>query len=401
MSDTSAAQKIGAAAPSPRLASGTRGIVIAAIALLTLVDLFAVQAILPALTNRYRTTPGTMGVAVNACTFGMAVGGLGVAALAMRLERRTAIAASLALLAVPTALLAHAPDLATFAALRVVQGIFMSTAFTLTLVHLGESFSSIDTAMASAAYISGNVASNLVGRLTSALLADTVGLEWNFYAFAGLNLAGAGLCAIVIRSMPDPNKLSRPGGHTLPLPTVSDRVKLLATCAIGFCILFAFIGTFSYVNFVLSRPPFSIPSMHIGLVYLVFVPSLMTTPLASRLAAYSGASSALRWSLGAACAGLWLLVSDSLLAVLAGLALVGAGTFMAQAIATGHVARMMAINRSVASGLYLASYFLGGLAGAAVLGQVFDHLGWLACVAAVSACLLIAIALTGYLRSSV
>ena len=62
----------------------------------------------------------------------------GVALLSRRIDRRLGTLASLALLAVPTALLASAPDLASFTALRVAQGVFMAAAFTLTLAHLGE-----------------------------------------------------------------------------------------------------------------------------------------------------------------------------------------------------------------------------------------------------------------------
>ena len=98
---------------------------------------------------------------------------------------------SLALLAVPTALLAVAPDLTTFTALRIVQGLCMSTAFALTLSYLGEQCSAADAAGAFAAYITGNVASNLFGRLMSAALVDHLGLAANFYVFAALNLAGA------------------------------------------------------------------------------------------------------------------------------------------------------------------------------------------------------------------
>jgi len=38
---------------------------------------------------------------------------------------------------------------------------------------------------------------------------------------------------------------------------------------------------------------------------------------------------------------------------------------------------------SAASGMYLASYFVGGLVGTAVLGQVFDRLGWPATLAGI------------------
>ncbi len=74
--------------------------------------------------------------------------------------------------------------------------------------------------------------------------------------------------------------------------------------------------------------------------------------------------------------------------------LVGVGTFFAQACATGFVGQAASANRGIASGTYLACYFLGGLVGSAVLGQLFDHFGWTACVIGVGASLAIAAWLT-------
>ena len=46
-----------------------------------------------------------------------------------------------------------------------------------------------------------------------------------------------------------------------PLATWAVHLRnapLRAGFGIGFCILFAFIGTFTFVNFVLTRPPLSL-----------------------------------------------------------------------------------------------------------------------------------------------
>jgi MFS family permease len=81
------------------------------------------------------------------------------------------------------------------------------------------------------------------------------------------------------------------------------------------------------------------------------------------------------------------LLAHTLAAVLTGLSLVAVGTFFAQATATGFVGHAAMNDRGAASGLYLASYFLGGLTGSAVLGVLFDRLGWAACVAGIGASL--------------
>src|SRR5262245_32572486 len=97
-----------------------RSLVIGLMAFLTVVDLFATQAILPTLARFYQVSPAAMGFAVNASTIGMAIAGLAVAFFSRRIDRRRGIATALALLSIPTALLAVAPDLMTFTALRIV-----------------------------------------------------------------------------------------------------------------------------------------------------------------------------------------------------------------------------------------------------------------------------------------
>jgi predicted MFS family arabinose efflux permease len=157
--------------------------------------------------------------------------------------------------------------------------------------------------------------------------------------------------------------------------------------AIGFLILFAFIGTFTYVNFVLAREPIALTPMALGFVYFVFVPSLVTTPLAGRAIRRFGVQRSFRGAIAVAAIGLPLLLAPQLLAVVLGLACVGAGTFFAQAAATGFVGRAACDDPGSASGMYLASYFGGGLVGAAVVGQLFQQFGWPVAVATVGAAL--------------
>src|SRR5258708_2645350 len=229
-----------------------RMFVIGLTAFLAVVDWSATEAIRPSLVKAYRVSPAAMGFAVNASTMGMAVAGLVVALFSRRIDRRRGILISLALLSIPTALLATAPDLMIFTTLRIIRGIFMATAFTLTPAYLGEECGSTDAA-----------------------------------------------------------------------------------------------GAF------------------------VFAPSVVTTLLAGNAVRRIGARPTFWGALAIAGVGLPLLLAPSLAAVLAGLSLVGVGTFFAQATATGFVGQAATIDRGSASGGYLACYFFGGLFGRAVLGQDF------------------------------
>ena len=359
--------------------------VIAMLAFLTLVDLFAMQAVLPSLIARYRVSPAAMGLAVNASTIGMAIASLATSFLGRHVPRREGVAFSLMLLSLPTSALAFAPDLGIFAVLRGMQGLCMACAFTLMLAHLGERYDARASAGAFAAYIAGNVASNLFGRLLSAGVSDHYGLTVTFYLFAGLNLAGAALAFAAIGIAPRGETASPSSRSALEVLALHWRNPALrASFGIGFLILFAFIGTFTYVNFVLTSDVIGLSTMQLGFVYFVFIPSIILTPMAGQVARRIGARRAVIGALAIATLGLPGLLLPDLPPVLAGLTLVAAGTFFAQATATGYVSRTSGSARGQAGGIYLASYYGGGLAGSVVLGQVFDHAGWSATIAALA-----------------
>lgn len=156
------------------------------------------------------------------------------------MDRRLGVIFSLCVLAAPTALLSVAPNLGVVAALRLTQGLCMASAFALTLAYLGEHTSARDVAGAFAAYVTGNVASNLLGRLIAAFLVDHYGLAPCFLVFAALNLAGAALAAVSLERTP--RMATEDVTHASPMASWLLHLRsprLMAAFGVGFCILFA------------------------------------------------------------------------------------------------------------------------------------------------------------------
>lgn len=83
----------------------------------------------------------------------------------------------------------------------------------------------------------------------------------------------------------------------------------------------------------------------------MFLPAIFTTPLAGDLVRRCGARAALWLSLGAALCGLKLLLLPHLAAVLMGMVVIAAGTFFAQAVATGFVGQAAGSERGAASNI--------------------------------------------------
>ena len=368
-----------------------RSTIIAIISFLTLIDLFGAQALLPSLVEAYQVTPAAMGFAVNASTIGMAIAGVTVALFSHGIDRKRGIWLSLALLSIPTVLLGLTDDLVVFTLLRILQGVCMATAFTLTLTYLSEECTVTAAGGAMAAYITGNVASNLFGRLLGSEVAGVFGLAPSFFTFAALNLLGAAIAFFYIgrSSGPRPPRdrsvsRLRPWGEHLANPA------LRSGFAIGFLLLFVFVGTFTYINFVLADAPYGLTQEELGRVYLVFALSILTTPLAAGVVKRVGTRPTFWGAMGLSALGLALLLSGSFVLVLVALAVIGSALFLAQASATAFIGRTAGHDHAVASGIYLTSYYVGGLIGALALGEVFGAFGWTATVGVLIAATLVA-----------
>lgn len=375
-----------------------RSTIVAIVSFLTLIDLFGSQALLPQLVKAFDSDPKVMGLAVNASTFGMAISGLVVAWFADRIDRKRGIWISLALLSVPTFCLGLVDSVGGFMALRVMQGVFMAAAFTLTLTYLSEQCDVTAAGGAMAAYITGNVASNLLGRLLAVGAADHLGLAGSFWSFAVLNLLGAALAFVLIGpkdSTPPTRGASPLAAWKLHLSRPALRVAFL----IGFGILFVFVGVFTYVNLYLTDR-LGVNPANLGLVYFVFLPAVFTTPLAARAVRAYGPQTVFRGATAVVLGGVALAFIPNLISVLAGLTLIGAGTFFMQAAATAFVGRTAETDRAAANGLYLTSYYIGGLAGAFLLGQVNEIGGWVAVNAVVAVVVLAMLPLAQFLAHS-
>ena len=365
----------------------TGALIMALASFFTLVDLFGPQAIVPVLTNAFATSPGLMGIIVNAATLGMAITGVATACVADRFERKRVMVAALLLLAFPTMLAAFADNVYAFAVLRIAQGSFMCVGFMVAIAYIAEEWGPCGTApVVMSAYVTGNVAANMLGRMIAGAAAQYASWHVAFLAMAALNLSGAALlCAV----LPPSRHFRRAASKSSIITSMKSHLadpRLNAACLVGSLILFGFIGTFTYVNFRLSRPPFDLSPSTLGLLYTVFVVSLVATPAAGLTIKRFGHRLALLAGSGISVAGVIMTLSDALPIVMTGLALVGGGTFFCQAVATGFTGHIAKHAKAAASGLYLTAYYAGGIVGATSLAAVYSLWGWSGCVAVIVAC---------------
>src|ERR1019366_2505253 len=139
---------------------------------------------------------------------------------------------------------------------RFLQGVFTPGIFAVVIAYINEEWEA-GAGAATAAYVTGTVLGGFSGRLVSALVASHMSWRWAFVTLGTLNLLGA----VAIRAwLPAGRHFTRTrrGPASGAMLRHLSNPRLVATYVVAFCVLFSMLGTFTYINFYLAAPPFSL-----------------------------------------------------------------------------------------------------------------------------------------------
>ena len=151
----------------------------------------------------------------------------------------------------------------------------------------------------------------------------------------------------------------------------------MATCGVGFAVLFSIVATFTYANLLLAAPPYRLGPAELGSIFVVYLLGAMITPPAARLAIRFGRRRTVLLAGLVAAVGVLLTLTHSLGLIILGLSMLAVGVFTEQMISINYVAIAGERARSTAVGLFVTCYYLGGAIGGIAPASIWSH-SWLA-----------------------
>jgi predicted MFS family arabinose efflux permease len=353
---------------------------------------YVTQPLLPMLQRIFAVSKAEAALTVSAPTVAVALAAPFAGAIGARLGHRRVIVGSLFLLSVPTLLAATATSMPALVAWRFAQGLMVPGIYVVTVALIAEEWPADGVGKATAAFVAGNVVGGFTGRLVAGLVAERGGWRAVFVVLGVLTVLTSYAAKRALPRAGAPRRT--PVRRGLGLGLLVEEPRLLATCAVGFNVLFTQVAVFTYVTFYLAAPPFQLGPAAISGIFVVYLVGAVVTPIAGRWIDRVGSRRAVSTALGAAVLGGLLTLAHRLGWVELGLAATCTAVFVSQSASTAFLRVVAPAGaRSAASGLYVSSYYLGGAVGG-VLPAVAWHLGgWPACVALVAALQLATIAL--------
>ena len=254
----------------------------------------------------------TAGLTVSLLVLAVAVGSLFYGPLSDRVGRKAVMVGASFLVIIPTLLCGFAPNFTTLVVLRTTQGLLMPGLTSVAIPYVNEEFEGKGRGLAMGIYVSGLTLGGLFARVGSAAL--TGWFDWRI-AMEAFTLPTLIAAIFMWRFLPETNaKKKRPTPTTRSTSTSRSEFlrqtlrdmwlhlhnrRLVGAFIIGFTLFFGFIGTFTYLPYYLTGPHFNLPTIALGLVYLLWLTGIFS-PAAGTLALRIGSRKAIAFSMGLA-----------------------------------------------------------------------------------------------------
>ncbi len=348
-------------------------------------NVYSIQAVLPMVMADFAASPLQAGLTVGATVLAVGLISPFIGMLSDAVGRRNVICTSLFALTLPTALIPLTHSLNALIALRFMQGLAVPGIVVVLIAYIGEEFRQVGVARMMAIYVGGTVMGGFCGRFITGHAGDLVGWRGAFVVLAVMNLAGA---LLVWWRLPASRHFVANRNVKGAFATLRQHLqnrRLMASCAVGFCVLFSLVGTFTYVNLYLAAAPFNLSTAGLANVFAVYLVGVLVTPLAGRHFKRLGFMKALLWALSLSASGLLMTLVPSLPVIVVGLTVCSSGVFLCQSATISAIAKNVTEGRSLATGIYYMSYYAGGAVGAWGAGLAFEGWGWHGSVLSITA----------------
>ena len=343
----------------------------------TFSQLYAVQGLLPVISDYFQISSSQAALAVSSATLGLALAVTPWAIISDRIGRRKVICAALIASVLLGLLSTQSPNFETLVAIRFFEGLALAGVPGSALAFLVDEVNPKAVAVASGTYISGTTLGGLAGRLVASFIGEPAGWRWGIAAVS--IMAGLATLFFLLKAPPARGFAPIRGQNLKGIAAKFGRAlrgKMALVYAQGFLLMGGFVAVYNYLAFRLEAQPYLIPSSLAALVFLAYLSGTYTSVASGKVVAKIGRRNTLRLSILLSALGLALTLAGNLIVIVVGLLIFTAGFFAAHAVASGWVPVLAVDARAQASSLYNLFYYVGSSVLGWLIGIPFMHLGW-------------------------
>jgi YNFM family putative membrane transporter len=341
--------------------------------IVTISVLYVPQPLLPSIAAEVGVSRSQAALLTTAAFLPLAILPLIYGVLIESLSTRRVIQTALATLLVTSLALHWIDAFPVMIGLRLIQGAAVPAILTALMTQVSRTTAPERVQRVMSFYIAATIVGGFAGRFVSGLVASELGWRASFLLLAfGLAI---GLAANLRVRRDVALRLSRP---TLAGISATLRQRYFVTLyVVIFCVFLVFTAVLNFLPFRVKEIDPSVNELGIGLMYSGYLVGLILALASTRIARAAGDElRVVVFALLAYAVSVIGLLPPSLLWIFLNMLLFCGSMFLVHSLLSGLINRHAAEHKGVVNGLYVATYYGGGVIGSYVPGLVYVTHGW-------------------------
>nr|WP_053940498.1 MFS transporter [Buchnera aphidicola] len=340
--------------------------------------LYCVQSILPIFSKQFCLTASQSSLSLSATTATMAVGTLLTGIISDIIGRKLIMSASLLSASILTIICSCINNWHMIIILRALIGLSLSGVVAIAITYIVEEIHSSSLSFCIGLYISGNTIGGCSGRILSSIIAEH--FSWNVSLFT-IGVFSLILSFLFLFLLPSSkNFYPIPVDYKMFLNNFYLHLKnriLFTLFMIGFILMGSFVTIFNYIGYRLISKPFYLNTSSIGLLSIIYLTGVYTSPKAGILINKYNKTNILIISLLFMILGLLITQLNQIIIIILGLIIFSGGFFASHSIASSWVSAYAKSAKVQATSLYLFFYYLGSSIFGTFSGFFWFYSKWL------------------------
>lgn len=361
--------------------------------------LYCVQPMLPIFSDYFSVSAAKSSLLISMSTSCLAVGLLITGPISDALGRKNIMFIALLLSALFTFISAIVSNWELLLICRAMIGLSLSGVAAVAMAYLNEEIAPQHLGIAMGLYIGGNAIGGMSGRLISGVLIDFFSWHIVLGIMGGLSL----ICALLLLKLLPASK------HFEPTPIKWTKLfngyiyhlsqpRMPWLFLQGFLLMGSFITLFNYIAYRLLAPPYLLSQAIIGLLSIVYLSGIFSSPKFGSLADRFGHAKVLWIAISIMLSGALITLLAPLFVVFLGMFIFAFGFFGAHSVTSSWIGKSAQKAKAQASSFYLFCYYMGSSIIGTTGGYCWQSSQWKGVIGYICILLVIGLASALYLK---
>lgn len=347
------------------------------VTIVTIGAIYVPQPLLPEISKYFNQSMNTVSLIISVALLPLAIVPILYGYLLSFFSPRRLIIIALVVLVFINFFISVSPNISLVIFLRLIEGFLISAVLTSIMTYISLSVESDKVSLYMSYYIAVTIMGGFSGRLISGIIAYFLSWRYSFYFVTLSFFIGVFLVWYLVKEAKSTiGSNAHVGLFDEYLSVVKNNLYFFVYLAV-FCMFFVFAALTNFLPFRIESIDKNSSQITIGLSYSGYLMGILMSFLATKFVKIFGSQiKAMIFGFLVYIGAILILNVPNVYVVFGGMFIFCGGMFLIHSIASGFLNKLAKDKKGIVNGIYIASYYSGGVIGSYAPGFVYKQFGW-------------------------